>query len=441
MQRKCLIVLIALMIIIVPSIRCPLAVAQKDDDHPWPMVGGDIGNTGRSKIDTSHITGEELWNLPIFGGLFADTSPVIDGEGNLYFSVGHLIISLDRHGERRWNYTDRVGELTAPALGSDGRLYVGGRNSNRLYAVDKESGEQIWYFDTVGGVTNPPVVANERIYFASYDRDNRLPRIYAIDEDGNQIWMFDGLENRVNSRVAVGKNGWIYFGSLDKNVYALNHNGLLEWSYYTFGQVLSSPAVGDDDVIYVGAIDGLIALDAYDGGLRWYFPDQEHEEYGEAQVAIWGSPAIGIDGTIFFGCTYTEDFMIGRIYAMRPSGRVRWHMDTEHQLMSSTPVIGRDGTVYMGTLDDRKVYAFNPEGSIKWYGNISRGIDSSPAIGPDGTVYFVTVGDLPVVYAFGGEYIPTDEHTLQRWWIYVGILSVLSVSIAYLYFHKKFKDR
>ena len=48
--------------------------------------------------------------------------------------------------------------------------------------------------------------------------------------------------------------------------------------------------------------------------------------------------------------------------------------------------------------DDSYLYAFNPDGSLKWRYLTTNSIASSPAIGTDGTVY---VGSLDAnLYAF-----------------------------------------
>jgi hypothetical protein len=53
----------------------------------------------------------------------------------------------------------------------------------------------------------------------------------------------------------------------------------------------------------------------------------------------------------------------------------------------SSPAIGSDGTVYVGS-DDHKLYALNGKSGVKlWEFETGDAVDSSPAIGSDGTVY------------------------------------------------------
>ena len=56
-------------------------------------------------------------------------------------------------------------------------------------------------------------------------------------------------------------------------------------------------------------------------------------------------------------------------------------------LMDSSPAIGSDGTVYVGSYD-KKLYAINGKSGVKlWEFETGGAVDSSPAIGSDGTVY------------------------------------------------------
>ena len=56
---------------------------------------------------------------------------------------------------------------------------------------------------------------------------------------------------------------------------------------------------------------------------------------------------------------------------------------------SSSPAIGSDGTIYVGSYDIN-LYAINPDGSKKWEFDTLAGVVTSPAIGSDGTIYVGT---------------------------------------------------
>ena len=67
-------------------------------------------------------------------------------------------------------------------------------------------------------------------------------------------------------------------------------------------------------------------------------------------------------------------------------GTILWEFKTGDQVTSS-PAIGSDGTVYVGSWDS-KLYALNGKSGVKlWEFETGGWADSSPAIGSDGTVY------------------------------------------------------
>ena len=67
-------------------------------------------------------------------------------------------------------------------------------------------------------------------------------------------------------------------------------------------------------------------------------------------------------------------------------GTVLWEFETGLYVYSS-PAIGSDGTVYVGSID-AKLYAINGKTGVKlWEFETGNFVLSSPAIGSDGTVY------------------------------------------------------
>ena len=64
----------------------------------------------------------------------------------------------------------------------------------------------------------------------------------------------------------------------------------LKWTFQAQGPITSSPAIGEDGVIYVGSTDKKLYAITRDGRLKWAF---------ETQGEVESSPAIRKDGTIF----------------------------------------------------------------------------------------------------------------------------------------------
>ena len=111
---------------------------------------------------------------------------------------------------------------------------------------------------------------------------------------------------------------------------------------------------------------------------------------------VYSSPAIGSDGTIYVG---SWDYSL---YAINPDGSLKWSYPTGGCVYSS-PAIGSDGTIYVGS-EDYSLYAINPDGSPKWSYPTGGCVYSSPAIGSDGTIY-VGSGDYSL-YAINPDGSP-----------------------------------
>lgn len=153
------------------------------------------------------------------------------------------------------------------------------------------------------------------------------------------------------------------------------------WRHGTGDLVYSSPAIGEDGTLYFGSLDTYIYAVNPDGTRKWRY---------RTDGKIYSSPAIGSDGTIYIGSN--DQFL----YAMNPDGSRKWKFVTGG-IIRSSPVIGSNGTIYVGSSDDI-LYAINQNGTLKWSSQTQGNLSSSPAIGPDGTIYIGC--DSQFLYAY-----------------------------------------
>ena len=93
----------------------------------------------------------------------------------------------------------------------------------------------------------------------------------------------------------------------------------------------------------------------------------------------YSGPSIGADGTIYVG---SRD---NKIYALNPDGTPKWNYTTGGYVYGS-PAIASDGTIYIGSYD-KNIYALNPDGTVKWSYTTGGYIYGSPVIDVDGTIY------------------------------------------------------
>jgi outer membrane protein assembly factor BamB len=176
------------------------------------------------------------------------------------------------------------------------------------------------------------------------------------------------------ARAQPADSPWPMFGQNAQHTHRSPYSGpevpKLKWSFTTGFWVYSSPAIGVDGTIYFGSDDNKLYAINPDGSQKWSFATTDR---------VRSSPAIGADGTIYVG-SYD-----GKLYAINPDASQKWSFTTG-SFIHSSPTIGADGTIYVGSYD-KHLYAMNPDGSQKWTFTTADGVCSSPAIGADGTIY------------------------------------------------------
>jgi outer membrane protein assembly factor BamB len=146
-------------------------------------------------------------------------------------------------------------------------------------------------------------------------------------------------------------------------------------------QVVVANAAGS----VTSAVATLTISPAVPGTKRWEFATGD---------VITSSPAIGADGTVYVGSGDRK------LYALDgATGAKRWEFATGSAVVNC-PAIGVDGMVYVGS-QDGKCYALDEAtGQQRWAFATGGEVNSSPAIGSDGTVY---VGSLDgKLYALNG---------------------------------------
>ena len=317
-----------------------------------------------------------------------------------------------------------VGDISAaakegPALTGKSSTGTGKVAASDIQNVIQESANAIWIFNTKRPVHSSPAIgADGTVYVVSENK-----KVYALNgKTGAKKWEFE-TGGEVRSSPSIGANRTVYVGSDDNKVYALNgKTGAKKWGFETGGAVFSSPAIGSDGTVYVGSADKKIyALNGKTGAKKWEF-----KTGGE----VWSSPAIGSDGTIYVG---SHD---KKVYALHPDGTnkteskgllevtpspatraagpVLWEFETGGAPVRSSPAIGADGTVYVGS-NRKKFFALDGKTGVKqWEFKPAGRVESSPAIGIDGTIY-VGSNDKKVYALDGNTGVKKWEFETGEW--------------------------
>ena len=318
----------------------------------------------------------------------------------------------------KWSF-HTGGPIVSSPVCANGVVYIGS-SDNFLYALDARTGVLKWKFNAHGDIGSSPAVSGGSVFVVSLDGN-----LYALDAaTGNQRWAFKTQGESRHSGAGMGyaipetevmPDPWdlflsspsvagetVFFGSGDKNVYAVNaSDGSVRWKFMTGGVVHGSPAV-DAGTVYIGSFDSfLYALDAASGSLVWKFKTGDDDK-AHLMTGIAGSPAVA-NGTVYFGCRDAN------VYALDgKSGALRWKYPTGGSWVISTPsIVG--GKVLFTTSDSLKFQVLDARTGAEDY-SLGYGTYafSSPTVA-EGYAFFGTFdGKLHVVNlgtrSYSGEF-------------------------------------
>jgi outer membrane protein assembly factor BamB len=368
----------------------------------WPVMRGDLQNTGRAhdlKWDAVSRPRSELRHFPTGNGIFS--TPVLDDRDRIYAgSADHVFYVFDpATGREAWRY--QAGELidSAAALGRDGAVYVPAGdalhalagNGREQWAWDllKDRPADLYSFSTNYWWEGNVVIGPDGALYAGDDDFF----FYCLEPDGRLRWAFrTGF--LVWSAAAFDNQGAVYFAGFDMKLYALDRKtGKRKWKTDLGNALVASPALGDDGTIYQGSMGGkFFALDSRTGRVKWTIRTGGH---------IYASAAVAGDGNVYVASTD------GLLYALAgESGAVRWTYDTGDAVRSS-PALGPDPEgkaaylIYFGG-GEGAIYALDPAGRRRWsYDSLGRAgtvdypnINASPALGRSGLALASADGDV-----------------------------------------------
>jgi outer membrane protein assembly factor BamB len=274
----------------------------------------------------------------LVGGLFYGAPAVANGMVYVAFHTGKVYAINAESGAQVWDYDLRSTVSGGVAVGND-TIFVGAANG-KLTALDASNGSFKWEFTTKDEVWATPAVVDGVVYFGSLDHN-----LYALNAaDGSKKWAFPTGGEIASTPLVI--QGVIYIGSFDNRFYAVDANtGTQKWVFEGAGNWFWSQAAYGNGTIYTGSLDhNVYALDAGTGTMVWPKPF-------DAGSLVKASPAIT-------GGVLVVVSEVGKVYGLdSKTGEKKWEFDNIKAKVLS-PLDAAGGVVYINS-QDNKLYALD----------------------------------------------------------------------------------
>ena len=306
--------------------------------------------------------------------LAASGWPGITGNADTVFvAAGTRVYSLRvKDGSTNWQYPEKPAagqSFYAPPVIDGDNIYIGDYKNN-FFAMDAKSGSVLWTFEGaknryIGGAA----VAGDLILAPNADHN-----LYALDRNGNLQWTFTA--NHALWSAPYINGDIVYLSSLDHKLYALKlQSGQKLWETELGGAIIFSPTY-EDGTLFVATLDNnVVAINEKDGSIKWQ---------KEAPDGLWSDPVVK-DGVVYYGD------MAGRAYAVSAiDGSVIWDY-VLGEMVSGAPAIMPDGVLFAG--ENGKIAALDFKGELLWNRTVQGKLYTGPVLVDGLLILGITQGE------------------------------------------------
>lgn len=384
-----------------------------------------VGENGTIYAGAKHVlyafspeSGSKKWHFttPIAPAGYPEihtisSEPVVSNNGTIYFSTttiddtGGALFAIHPEGYPKWFFPSGPSMYFSPVLAKDETIYY---QADKLYVLDL-FGKEMWSDETVGPIA--PAIGSDGTIYASSKKafgvlalegnSGGLMTSYwpCFGSNAQNTSLYDDSFVGIPPQITMQpENKMIKSGESATFKVSASGDPVISFQWYEGLMGDKSKPLGQDSVYTTPPLDKMtnywvevanefgreasltvMASTGSEGEVKWFYntnPTFNREEDGE----IMGGIALADDGTLYFGVYDC------RLFAMNPDGTLKWianiqayndKHDIEYGITPSTPTIGPDRTIYVNTLgyyyenysyqhDFGILWAINPDGSEKW---------------------------------------------------------------------------
>lgn len=323
-----------------------------------PAIYKDVAYIGSSEkfYALNAETGAEIWSIDVDGP--AHSSPAVydnvvyfgDFSGKFYAlntTDGSVKWTFFAKGERKYGakgihgmeprdeyMVDDWDFFTSSPTIQNNKIYYSSGNGN-IYALDMQTGSELWSFQTDEVAHTSPAVAYGNVYAGSWDS-----YLYCLDaETGAKKWNYQtGIDTVYYNQVGIQSSplvadSTVYFGCRDAHVYALDAiTGALKWKQFNnYSWVIVSPVIDEENLYYTTSDSQLFtALNRHTGDSLYSLPTKG---YGFSSPILLGD-------MIYYGV------FNGDLVAVDTKTRGEaWRFQTDEAKEDKLQVLKTDGTI------------------------------------------------------------------------------------------------
>ena len=291
-------------------------------------------------------------------------------EETVYFSYGPQVYAINlQNGSQQWVYPleaeAKVDFYAAPLFADNDSQLIAASYDSNLYSLNPDNGQKNWSFeDPQNRLVASPLITDQAIFVPSADNN-----LYAVDFDGNSLWVFETEQPIWATPGWSDSCGCIYLASMDHFLYAVNpDNGSQLWKSEDLGgPIVSQPTVSETGLILISTFNNeILALDEESHKVEWRYHTSDW---------AWASPVV--DGEM----VYASD-LSGTFYALElETGKLVWQLQPGGNIVSAPLVL--DDQIYFSTAakDTSSLVVASKDGVIQRNQPIGGKLYASPASG------------------------------------------------------------
>ncbi|PSQ49699.1 hypothetical protein BRD15_02980 [Halobacteriales archaeon SW_6_65_15] len=197
------------------------------------------------------VTGDQRWINQLNGGRIK-SRPIVDGD-SVFVSAFNKVYSIDRPtGEINWSVETGWGGNSSPSVTGDA-LYVssgasGDESSGAVLRIERESGRKAWEYSLNGDSWSQPALRGDSVFGA-----DRAGNIHAIDrQTGTEVWR-QNIGNEITTSISTSRHG-VYVVSDDGSLYVLNPRDGSQLSAWSVGHPLvGTKPITSNQKLYVSS--------------------------------------------------------------------------------------------------------------------------------------------------------------------------------------------